>query len=203
MDQYCLYHARRKSLCKKYEICASCYICRRSWLTRKGSWWRQRRRNMNLLQYTPIVKEPELEDPRLLVCYAVFLVYINRFCRAQCLCSGSSNPVFVDCLTADTPSIMSVTIYHSIRCNTALTASELANLNQPTCQGNCWQRVESADASISLEPRIGTEWVNYNTWMKASKSVVCWLRGAFPVNFIPVCDTSVQNWARSVGTTRV
>lgn len=131
------------------------------------------------------------------------LVYRYRFCRAQCLCAQwSSNPVLLDCLSADTPSIMSVTIYQSIRCNTAVTASELENLNLPIGLWN-WQRVESADGSLSLEPWVGTEWVKYNIRMKASKSVFCWLRGALPVNFISVCDTSVQNWSRSMDTLRV
>ena len=47
---------------------------------------------------------------------------------------------------------MLVTIYHSIRRNTAVTASQLENMNLTTGQWNSLQRVESADGSVSLEP---------------------------------------------------
>jgi len=108
----------------------------------------------------------------------LFGIQIPILQSAEPLCSGSRNPILLDCMTADTPSIMSVTIYQSIRCNTAVTDLELENVNLTIGQWNCWQRVECADGSFSLEPWVGTEWVNYNIRMKASKSVFCWLRAA-------------------------
>jgi len=145
MEQYCLYHVRRESLCKKYEICLVVTYA-------EGRDWQGKGRGEDSVaelwiccNTSQLLTNQNLKVQVFWYVMPCCLIYRNRFCREQCLCSGSGNPVLLDCLTADTPTIMTVTIYHSIRCNTAVTATELENLNLPIGQWNCWQRVESAD----------------------------------------------------------